>query len=159
MDMCGYPTNPVAIMDPVFGNQLGLISQNFPGATGSGTGYKKTYYPDLRTDFYQEPDDFYARVMQYGISINRFNETSYSFETIGKAVFNEAVQSKSMDAKDGHYVYAANDVLLYDDGVNPGIDLSALTRDQGLIVNVQLSPENHPCCINIVSWIPVRPSP
>lgn len=143
-DRCGYPTNPVAIPDPVFGNQLGLMSRNFPGAAGSGTGYKRALYPDLRTHFYLEPDNFYARVMQYGISINKLNETSYSFETIGKAVFNEAVQSKSMDARNGYYVYAANDVVLYDDGVNPGIDLSALTRDQGLIVNVQLSPENHP---------------
>ncbi|MCD8481015.1 MAG: hypothetical protein LRZ88_12970 [Candidatus Cloacimonetes bacterium] len=104
------------------------MSRNFPGAAGSGTGYKKAYYPDLRTHFYLEPDNFYARVMQYGISINKLNETSYSFETIGKAVFNEAVQSKSMDARNGFYVYAANDVLLYDDGVNPGIDLSALTE-------------------------------
>jgi len=144
IDRCGYPTNPVLILDPVFGDQLGLISRNFPGAAGSGTGYKKAYYPDLRTHFYLEPDDFFARVWQYGIQISKETVPHYPFENIGKAVFNEAVQSKSMDARGGHYAYAANDVLLYDDGVNPGIDLSELTRDQGLIVNVQLSPENHP---------------
>jgi hypothetical protein len=143
-DRCGYPTNPVAIMDPVFGNQLGLMSRNYPGAAGSGTGYKKAYHPDLRTHFYREPDNFHSRLWQHGIHINKVIEPYYFLVNIGKAVFNEATQSKSMDAKGGQYVYAANDVLLYDDGVNPGIDLSALTRDQGLIVNVQLSPDQHP---------------
>lgn len=47
-DRCGYPTNPVVIPDPVFGNQLGLMSRNYPGAAGSGTGYKKNYNYDNR---------------------------------------------------------------------------------------------------------------
>lgn len=48
VDMCGHPTNAVAIPDPVFGNQLGLIAMNYPGAIGSGTGYKKNYNYDNR---------------------------------------------------------------------------------------------------------------
>lgn len=48
LDLCGYPTNPQAIPDPVFGNSLGLIGQNYPGASGSGTGYKKNYNYDNR---------------------------------------------------------------------------------------------------------------
>lgn len=133
LDMCGGPTNPVAYPDPVLGDDLVLLSQNFPGAAGSGVGYKLNIKLDNRTHFYSAPDNFYNRFMQLGL-----------LTSTGAVNFNEAVQSKSMDARGGHYAFAANDVLLYDDGVNPGIDLSALTRDQGLIVNVQLSPENHP---------------
>ncbi|MDD2513140.1 MAG: hypothetical protein PHS71_07825, partial [Proteiniphilum sp.] len=48
LDMCGYPTDPQLITDPVFGAALGLIGQNYPGAEGNGTGYKKNYNYDNR---------------------------------------------------------------------------------------------------------------
>lgn len=48
LDMCGHPTDPQPIQDPVFGSSLGLIGQNYPGASGSGTGYKKNYNYDNR---------------------------------------------------------------------------------------------------------------
>lgn len=47
IDKCGYPTNAVNLMDPVFGN-IGLQSRNYPGAAGSGVGYKKNYNYDDR---------------------------------------------------------------------------------------------------------------
>jgi len=47
-DICGHPTSPTLIPDPVFGNQLGLIAMNYPNAAGSGTGYKKNYNYDNR---------------------------------------------------------------------------------------------------------------
>jgi hypothetical protein len=47
VDICGHPTNPVNIPDPVFGN-IGLQSRDYPGAAGSGVGYKKNYNYDNR---------------------------------------------------------------------------------------------------------------
>lgn len=47
IDMCGHPTNAVNIPDPVLGN-IGLQSRNYPGAAGSGVGYKKNYNYDDR---------------------------------------------------------------------------------------------------------------
>jgi len=142
-DMCGYPTNPVNIVDPVFGN-IGLCSQNYPGAAGSGVGYKKEYHVDHRTDFYRAADDFYTRFWRHGIQINSYDDYTYQSYNIGCAPYNEATQTKSMDARDGFFAYAANDVLLFDDGVSTMINLSALTKDQGLILNLQLNEEHHP---------------
>lgn len=48
IDKCGYPTDPQQIQDPVFGGQLGLVGMNYPGAAGSGVGYKKNYNYDNR---------------------------------------------------------------------------------------------------------------
>ena len=47
IDICGHPTNIVNIPDPVLGN-IGLQSRNYPGAAGSGVGYKKNYNYDNR---------------------------------------------------------------------------------------------------------------
>ena len=47
-DICGHPTAPQLIVDPVFGNQINMISQHYPGASGSGTGYRKNYNYDNR---------------------------------------------------------------------------------------------------------------
>ncbi|HQQ68466.1 MAG TPA: T9SS type A sorting domain-containing protein, partial [Candidatus Cloacimonadota bacterium] len=61
---------------------------------------------------------------------------------------NEAILSKCMDARGGNYAYTVNDVLLHDTGENVGQlpirDLSELTRDNGIILNVQLNQELHP---------------
>jgi hypothetical protein len=142
-DKCGYPTNPINIMDPVFGN-IGLMSRNYPGAVGSGVGYKRNHYADLRWDFYREANDFYNRFWGYGIQINNYDIANQDIRNIGTAGFNEAKQSKCMDARDGVFAYAVNDFLLFDDGEDNQINLSELTRDQGLILNVQISPELHP---------------
>lgn len=142
-DKCGHPTDPINIMDPVLGD-IGLMSRNYPGAVGSGVGYKKNLYADPRLDFYREADDFYSRVWGYGIQINNYDIANQDIRNIGTAGFNEAKQSKSMDARDGVFAYAVNDVLLFDDGGDNQINLSELTRDQGLILNVQISPELHP---------------
>ncbi|MCB5261848.1 MAG: hypothetical protein LHW64_01920 [Candidatus Cloacimonetes bacterium] len=48
IDMCGHPTSPNEnIPDPFYGN-IGLQSRNWPGAAGSGVGYKKNYNYDDR---------------------------------------------------------------------------------------------------------------
>lgn len=143
-DKCGYPTDPINIMDPVLGD-IGLMSRNYPGAVGSGVGYKKHHYADPRLDFYREANDFYNRFWGCGINIwvplHGHYPVTYNLASAG---FHEAKQSKSMDARDGAFAYAANDILLYDDGGDNQINLSELTRDQGLILNVQISPELHP---------------
>jgi len=46
IDKCGYPVNGQPINDPEFG--FAMASQNYPGAAGSGTGYKKNYNYDNR---------------------------------------------------------------------------------------------------------------
>ena len=144
LDKCGYPTNPVLIPDPVFGDSLGLMSRNFPGAAGSGVGYKRSYHADLRHQFYREPGAFYNRLWKFGFIVSKPTIEPRIFQTIGSASIIKAIQSKSMDARNGYYAYAVNDALLYDDGMNPAVDLSDLTRDQGLILNVQLNSEQHP---------------
>ncbi|MDZ4182193.1 MAG: hypothetical protein U1B83_04890, partial [Candidatus Cloacimonadaceae bacterium] len=57
MDFCGGSSNPALVThtDPVLGIQL--TTRHYPGASGSGVGYKKNYYYDNR--FYKtSPIDF-----------------------------------------------------------------------------------------------------
>jgi hypothetical protein len=69
IDFCGGSSSPAAVQhqDPVLG--FTLTNQNYPGATGSGTGYKKNYHYDNR--FYKtSPIDF--------PEVNRLDETPFS---------------------------------------------------------------------------------
>ncbi|OQB92471.1 MAG: hypothetical protein BWX83_00127 [Candidatus Cloacimonetes bacterium ADurb.Bin117] len=69
IDYCGPTSLPQAVQhnDPVFGFTLTNI--NFPGASGTGTGYKKNYYYDNR--FYRiSPIDF--------PEVNRKDETPFA---------------------------------------------------------------------------------
>ena len=47
IDKCGYPSGGPAFADPEFPNYT-LQSQNYPGASGGGVGYKKNYNYDDR---------------------------------------------------------------------------------------------------------------
>lgn len=47
-DRCGHPTGAVNIPDPEFGNNVGLMSRDYPGTNGSGVGYRKNYNYDYR---------------------------------------------------------------------------------------------------------------
>jgi len=147
LDMCGYPTDPQPIIDPVLDN-IDMIGMNYPGATGSGVGYKRQYHADKRLDTSQDRYSLYNRFWRWGVHIN----TSYPEpdSCLGSAFspLNEAILSKCMDAREGSYVYAVNDVLLSDTGEDrvdlPVQDLSTLTRGNGIILNVQLNQELHP---------------
>lgn len=68
IDFCGPSSSPAAVQhnDPVLG--IPLTNVNYPGASGSGTGYKKNYYYDDR--FYRtSPIDF--------PEVNRKDETPF----------------------------------------------------------------------------------
>ncbi len=69
IDFCGPTSSPAAVQhtDPVLG--IPLTNINYPGASGSGTGYKKNYHYDNR--FYKtSPIDF--------PEVNRRDETPFS---------------------------------------------------------------------------------
>ncbi|HQF82275.1 MAG TPA: hypothetical protein PK707_05415, partial [Candidatus Syntrophosphaera thermopropionivorans] len=69
IDFCGPTSAPTAVQhnDPVFGFQLTNI--NYPGTSGSGTGYEKNYHYDNR--FYRtSPIDF--------PQVNRKDETPFA---------------------------------------------------------------------------------
>ncbi len=68
IDYCGGSSSPAAVThnDPVFGFQL--TTRDWPGASGTGTGYKKNYHYDDR--FYKtSPIDF--------PEVNRLDETPF----------------------------------------------------------------------------------
>ncbi|HOA28727.1 MAG TPA: T9SS type A sorting domain-containing protein [Candidatus Cloacimonadota bacterium] len=147
LDMCGYPTDPQSIIDPVLGD-IGLIGMNYPGAVGLGVGYKKQYNADLRLDFYRDRYSLYNRFWGTGVYIYVDHPESDPYSYTAYSPLNEAILSKCMDSRGGSFVYAVNDVLLYDTGEDyeqlPVLDLSELTTDNGIILNVQLNQELHP---------------
>lgn len=136
-DLCGGPSDTFPHPDPVLGNDLILQCQNYPGAAGAGVGYMLEYHNDLRTEMIVAETGFYTYLWEHGIRILNEDSCPIFFEPINRAII-----SKTMTQRDGVYVYAANDHLLYDDGQDI-ISLSELTRGEGIILSVQLDPQNN----------------
>lgn len=136
-DLCGGPSDTLPYPDPVLGNELILQCQNYPGAAGAGVGYLVEYHNDLRNEMIVAETGFYTNYWLNGIQILNGNHQLIGFEPINRAII-----SKSMDQRNGCYVYAANDHLLFDDGQG-FISLSDLTRGEGMILSVQLDPQNN----------------
>jgi len=138
-DMCGGNTSPSQFYDPVIGYLLPLGNQHYPGAASNGfnCGYKLNILSDTRPQFHSHEDDLYLRFWRFGMDLTDAGE-SYA-----GLYFNEQVKSKVFDARDGHYLFAANDMLLFEDE-NAVLDLSDLTRNKGVIKSAKLSPDYHP---------------
>lgn len=103
-DQCGGPTNPVEIPDPVIPG-LVLQSQNFPGATGAGVGYKRELHTDNR-DF---PDLPRHDIWGLGAFIVDFINPSPLGYNWHKGNF--ASDFQSVDYYDGEWLFQSGNAL------------------------------------------------
>ncbi|MDD3536346.1 MAG: hypothetical protein PHC50_09415 [Candidatus Cloacimonetes bacterium] len=138
MDMCGYPTQASQIPDPVFGNQLSLIAINYPGAIGSGVGYKKMFVADNRRKAASLPDDIFIELLGLGTRLTRSNIEDDASEEIIYLPNNEATLSLNADKRDGNLLFASTDALFFVDAEGNAKDLSALTKAQGIIYGAEI---------------------
>ncbi|MFA7542991.1 MAG: FlgD immunoglobulin-like domain containing protein [Candidatus Cloacimonadaceae bacterium] len=104
-DQCGGPTNPVEMPDPVIPG-LVLQSQNFPGAMGSGVGYKRELYADNR-DF---PDLSRHDIWGLGAYIIDFINPNPQGPKWHKGNF--AGDYQSVDYYDGEWLFQSGNTLL-----------------------------------------------
>lgn len=111
-DMCGGPVTYTLIPDPVIPGLI-LQNRNYPGATGTGVGYKRQYLADTR-DFPGLPR---KEIWSLGALIA---EHQYSTAQIVKwHKGNEQVMYKSMDYYAGEWLYQLNNTLFTDDMAYP----------------------------------------
>lgn len=104
-DQCGGPTNPVEIPDPVIPG-LTLLSQNFPGASGAGVGYKRERYADNRV-FPELPRQEVWGLGAYIIDFINPNPQSPKW-----LKGNFAGDYQSVDYNDGEWLFQSGNALL-----------------------------------------------
>ncbi|MCB5262726.1 MAG: T9SS type A sorting domain-containing protein [Candidatus Cloacimonetes bacterium] len=114
IDKCGYPTDPVLIMDPVLGD-IGLMSRNYPGAAGSGVGYKRNHQYDPRI-FADIPK---MNILGMGAKISESIGFDYPSLVVKWHKLNEPVIHKSMDQINGQFLYHLNNILFTDEEAYP----------------------------------------
>lgn len=103
-DFCGGPTNPVEIPDPVIPG-LVLQSQNFPGATGAGVGYKRERYADNR-DFPELPRKEIWGLGAYIMEFSYFYPGEYKWHK-----GNFVGDYQSVDYYDGEWLFQCGNTL------------------------------------------------
>jgi len=103
IDYCGA-TSAVNYTDPILGIQMGAI--NYPGATGSGVGYKKNLNYDSRTWMTSGRGD----VFKLGVRITQ--QRVYDQNWFLKYYqINELLKQKSIDRFGNDYLFHFNDML------------------------------------------------
>ena len=133
MDKCGYPTNPIAIADPVLGN-ISLMSRNYPGAAGAGVGYKRNHQYDPRSFAGMPKMDILGMGAKIYESIG-FEEPSFMVQWHR---LNESVIHKSMDQINGQFIYHLNNTLFTDEEAYP-----QNLPDDWEIIQAKLLPNGH----------------
>ncbi|MDD4277586.1 MAG: T9SS type A sorting domain-containing protein [Candidatus Cloacimonetes bacterium] len=114
LDMCGGPVTTTALNDPVLGN-IGLQARNYPGASGSGVGYKKVHSNDPRSFERMARNDVWG----LGALISESNGFSGPPSVVTWHKLNEPVIHKSMDHIGEEYLYHLNNTLFTDEAAYP----------------------------------------
>lgn len=143
LDMCGGPTNVPPVNDSVIpGMNLGAV--NYPGATGSGTGYKKQYSYDPRI-FVSMP-----RRDVWGLGALITESSGQEDALVKWHKLNEPVVHKSLDYYGGHFLYHLNNTLYTDQEALPPFPLEdweilqAKRLSTGRIITLQRSSDSQP---------------
>lgn len=141
-DFCGGSSNPNVVQhqDPVFG--LPLLNVNYPGASGTGVGYKKQYHHDPRRKLSDAPlagDSDLHSMWKLGLALGTINAPA------GERYFLKpqlrATRVKGFDRLGNMALYSVNDLLLFAVGDSVS-DWSTSTQGQGLIRSLDLDADN-----------------
>lgn len=146
LDMCGGHVSTNQVNDPVI---PGLISgaRNYPGAAGSGVGYKKYYAHDHRSFDNMPRNDVWG----LGALISESVGFDHPSSVVKWHKLNEPVTHKSMDQIDGEYLYHLNNTLFTDEAAYPQdlpedweIVQAKLLAD-GNVITLQKNNQNQSC--------------
>ncbi|MFO8145627.1 MAG: hypothetical protein R6T89_07870, partial [Candidatus Syntrophosphaera sp.] len=140
-DLCGGSSSPAAVQhtDPVLGIELTNI--NFPGATGSGVGYKKQHAHDPRlnlSDLQMEADIDVQSMLKLGLALCR--QTATGSERYHLRPQLRRTRSKDLTRLGDNALYSVNDLLLFAAGDDVS-DWSASTEGGGMIRGMELAPD------------------
>ncbi|MBW6514093.1 MAG: T9SS type A sorting domain-containing protein [Candidatus Syntrophosphaera sp.] len=140
-DLCGGSSSPAQVqhVDPVLG--IELINVNYPGATGSGVGYKKQHAHDPRhnlSDLQMEADIDVQSMLKLGLALCR--QTATGSERYHLRPQLRRTRSKDLTRLGDHALYSVNDLLLFAAGDEVS-DWSASTESEGLIRGMELAPD------------------
>ncbi|HHV36575.1 MAG TPA: T9SS type A sorting domain-containing protein [Candidatus Cloacimonetes bacterium] len=127
LDMCGGPISAPPIEDPILG--ITMQAQNYPGASGTGAGYKYEMYPDLRlfelADLYGNNSFIFNHIFDHGINI--VNQAGESLPIRHEKVITAKATQKKIFAKRGNkHAFVHNNSIIYDDGSGYLKDLTRL---------------------------------
>lgn len=129
-DYCGG-TSAVNFTDNTLG--INMFTQNFPGASGSGVGYKKQFTNDPRYSL----TDFEYFGWRLGIGLGEANDEPLPpYSHFKKHV--KLINSKTYATNGDLHLYAVNDMLFAYDGSTYS-DLSQYVQGGGDIISIKVS--------------------
>lgn len=125
-------------LDPVLGLELG--TQNYPGASGPGIGYKNEIYNDSNNSFSKEYPQNYNEPLLWNLGIligNLSQDSSGDYEEIPihRLMQLERVRTKAHARRGNSALYAFNNRLLYLNGENV-VEVGAPQWEGGDIVAI-----------------------
>lgn len=139
-DMCGG-TSAVNITDPVL--NMPLYTQNYPGATGGGIGYKKLHDPGNNASFlHWDTPTGQQSIWKLGMNLGRttLSENGWVTHPYFRKAQVHKTRTKAFDRLGNTALYAVNDLLVK--GLGDEItDLSAATLGDGEIRSVAVAPD------------------
>ena len=140
-DHCGGSSSPTSVShnDPIFGFQLTNV--NYPGADGSGVGYKRQYYNDYRRKLSDAPfagDTDQHSMWKLGLALGTINDSTGERYFLKPQL--KRTHCKAFTRSENRALYSVNDLLLYAEGDNVA-DWSASTKGQGLIRSLDLASD------------------
>lgn len=140
-DFCGGSSAPnyVNHNDPVLGIQLTNI--DYPGAIGTGVGYKKQYHDDSRRKLSDAPlageTDLHS-MWKLGLALGTINGSAGERYFLKPQL--KRTHCKAFTRSDNRALYSVNDLLLYAEGDDVA-DWSVSTKGQGLIRSLDLGSD------------------
>lgn len=150
LDMCGGPVNTNQVNDPVIPDLI-YGAGNYPGALGSGVGYKKCFNHDSRSFDNMPRTDIWG----LGALVTESVGFDYPSSVVKWHKLNKPVVHKSMDQIDGEYLYHLNNTLFTDEAAYPQdlpedweIVQAKLLAD-GNVITLQKSSQNQSCRLQI----------
>jgi hypothetical protein len=140
-DQCGGSSSPAAVnhTDPVLGIELANV--NYPGATGTGVGYKMQYAYDPRRSLSDSPmtgDTDYQNIWKLGLGLH--TQTAEGFERYYLKPQLRRTRSKGFSRRGNNALYSVNDLLLFAAGDSVA-DWSASTSGGGMIRSLNLDAD------------------
>jgi hypothetical protein len=137
-DLCGGSSSPAAVQhtDPVLG--IELTNVNYPGATGSGVGYKKQHVPDPRqnlSDLQMGAEIDCQSLLKLGLAL--CSQTPTGSERYYLRPQLRRTRSKDLTRLGENALYSVNDLLLFAAGDDVS-DWSTSTEGGGLIRGMEL---------------------
>jgi hypothetical protein len=140
-DQCGGSSSSTHVthVDPVLG--ILLTNDNYPGATGSGIGYKKQLEYDPRRNLSDLPmaSDIDLHCM-WKLGLGLHTQTTEGFERYFLKPQLRRTRAKGFSRRGNNALYSVNDLLLFAVGDSVA-DWSASTSEEGLIHSLNLDAD------------------